>query len=308
MVRITKTLKVFLICLAVSILLITFGKISGDSGVFGNTIMLSIFILAAPVLLARYREFRELKEMEEKFPSFLRDLVESLRAGLPFHKAIISAKKITYGPLSKEVKKMANQLSWNVPLNKVLDQFSERIKSSKRIYVAVKIIREAYFSGGNVVSTLDSLVNSQIILVEAEKEKSSTLSQYVILMYAITIIFLFIVVALNRFMIPIFKISQQSEGFGLTNPCDSCAGLSCSVCGMYSSISSSLFQIEPTNIVAYYTPLFFLICIVQSIFSGLIAGEMSSGSVTAGIKHSLILFGIVFSMFNILVRIGLIGA
>ncbi len=308
MARLTKTLKIFLISLVGSILILVLGKISGDPGVFGNTIIISLFILVTPLLLISYRKFRELKEMEEKFPSFLRDLVESLRAGLPFHKAIISTSKINYGALSKEIKKMANQLSWNVPLDKVLEQFSQRIKSSKRMYLATKIIKESHLSGGNVTSTLDSLVSSQFILVESEKEKSSMLSQYVVLMYAITLIFIVIVVAINRLMVPIFEISQQVEEFGLTNPCNACSGIGCSVCGMFQGIASSVFQIEPTNISAYYTSLFFLMSLVQSIFAGLVVGEISSGSMVAGIKHSLILIGIVFATFSILVRIGLLGA
>lgn len=299
--------KILLTSLVISILLFALGLISGDPGVLGNLIIIAVFIILVPQFLARYKKFREIKDMENRFPAFLRDLTESLTAGLPLHKALISTSKVNYGPLSKEIEKMANQLSWNIPLDKVLEQFSERIKVSKRMYLAVKIIRESYFSGGDVKSTLNYLVESQITLSEATKEKSSMLNQYVVLMYVITILFLIIIVFINKLMVPMFELSQQITESGLSNPCDSCAELECNVCDMFQSVSTTIFNIDETTVASYYVSLFFFLSIVQSFFAGLVAGQISEGSITAGLKHSLILVGIVFGMFSILVRIGLLG-
>jgi hypothetical protein len=47
--------------------------------------------------------------------------------------------------------------------------------------------------------------------------------------------------------------------------------------------------------------------VVQSVLSGLVAGQISEGSVKAGIKHSIILAGITVGMFYILVQMGLLG-
>lgn len=306
MKQLTTASKVFFICLGIAVLLISLAIASKIRGVIGQAVIISLFIIAVPQFFIRYKRYIEIKEMEEKFPSFLRDLIESLRAGLPFHKALISTSKVQYGSLSKEIKKMANQLSWGISLDKVLDQFSERIKSSKRMYLATKIIRESYFSGGDVFSTLNSLVEGQITLVEAGKEKTSTLNQYVILMYAISFIFLVIVIAINKLMIPMFEISQQVTEFGLTNPCNTCLGVECSICGMLQGVAG-IFKVEETHIAAYYISLFFFMSLVQSFFAGLVAGQISEGSMTAGIKHSLILVTIVVGMFFILTEIGLLG-
>jgi flagellar protein FlaJ len=281
--------------------------VSKNQGVLGIIVILSLFVIIIPQFLIRYRKFREIKEMEEKFPTFLRDLIESIRAGLPFHKALISASKIQYGPLSKEISKMSNQLTWGIPLDKVLEQFSERVRSSNRMYVAIKIIRESHLSGGDVVSTLDSLVESQLKLIEVEKEKSSTLNQYVVLMYVITFIFLIIVVLINKFMIPIFEISQQVLEFGLTNPCNACMGMECSICKMFSGVSEGIFGIDPGEISSYYVAIFFFLAIIQSFFAGLVAGQISEGSWIAGMRHSLILVSITFGIFTILVYTGLLG-
>ena len=51
----------------------------------------------------------------------------------------------------------------------------------------------------------------------------------------------------------------------------------------------------------------FIVSMVQAFFSGLIAGVVTENSVTAGLKHSVLLCGIVFGIFSIVVRIGILG-
>src|SRR4030042_1798621 len=308
MKKLTRRRKILLPTVAIAVFLIGVGIFSKDPGVLGNFIIISVFIILVPQFLVGYKKYREMKDMEEKFPSFLRDLTGPLVAGLPLHKALIAANKIQYGPLSNEINKMANQLSWGIPLDKVLEQFAERIKSSNRMYLATKIIKESYFSGGDVGSTLNALVEGQITLSEAGKEKSSMLNQYVVLMYAITFLFLIIIVFINKLMIPMFEISSQVTEFGLKNPCNTCMqGLECSICDMFQGVATNVFNIERTNIAAYYVSLFFFLSIVQSFFASLVSGQISEGAVMAGLKPRMILVGTVFGVFSILVRIGLLG-
>jgi flagellar protein FlaJ len=56
----------------------------------------------------------------------------------------------------------------------------------------------------------------------------------------------------------------------------------------------------------YYRALFLLMAIVQGIFSGLVAGQIGEGSVTAGIKHSLIMTFSGFAIFMLLLQIGFV--
>ena len=126
-------------------------------------------------------------------------------------------------------------------------------------------------------------------------------------MYAISLIFIGIVVAVNKLMVPIFGLSQQDVEFGLSNPCNACAGLECSVCTLFETTSGNVFGLDATSIGAYYTSLFFFMSIMQAILSGLVAGQISEGSVIAGARHSLILASITFGVFSIFVRLGIIG-
>lgn len=302
--------KVLLICISVSLFLIAIGIFSSDPGVFGHTIILSTFIIATPQFLVRYDKYRKLKEMESKFPTFLRDMVESLRSGVPFHKSILACSNVDYGRLSKEVKKMANQISWGMPFGKVIDQFADRVSESRRLNIGLGMIKESYISGGDVVSTLESVADTAEILDDSEKERKSLLSQYTVLMYGICFMFLGIVVAINNLMVPIFDISAMpgaEEALGLANPCDSCMGFSCSVCDLFKGVCS-IFAIDTTSIACYYTSLFFFMSTIEAICCGLVAGQISENSITAGLKHSMIMTAVIFGTFTILIRIGLIGA
>jgi len=309
-ISLTPEKKIVLISVTITAIIIVIGYITNNAGVIGNGIILGIFLIAVPLVLFQYEKFRTIKEIEEKFPLFLRDVVESIHSGMPFHQAIVANSRLDYGRLSREVKKMAHQISWGMTVNKVLDQFTERVKSSKRLYASLKTVRESYLTGGDVVSTLDSVADNLTQLDDAEKERRMLLNQYVMLMYAVAFIFVGIVVSINKLLVPVFQISQSpggAEALGLTNPCLAPLGMEAFICDIYSLPAKYIFIIDPTTIGAYYTSLFFFMTVIVSITSGLVAGQISENSVTAGMKHSAIMTGAVVGTMLILKFVNLLG-
>ena len=308
--KVTPEMKIVAVSSVITAIIIIVGILTSNAGVIGNGIILGIFLIAVPIILVRYERDRTIKEIEEKFPLFLRDVVESIRSGMPLHEAIIVNSKLDYGRLSPEVKKMANQLSWKMPVTEVLDQFIERMKSSKRLYSSLETVRESYSSGGDVVSTFESVADNLTQLADAEKEKRALLNQYVLLMYGISFIFLGIIVAINKLLIPIFTVASNQgaqQALGLTNPCSSPIGFEIDVCNLYSIPAQYIFSIDPTTIGAYYTSLFFFMSVIVAISSGLVAGEISDNSISSGLKHSAIMtVGVVGVMF-ILRYLNLLG-
>jgi flagellar protein FlaJ len=300
--------KVYISSIILASICLLIGILSGISGVMGNALILVVLILTIPFIFFQYEKYRRIRDMEEKFPHFLRDLTESIRSGMPLTQAIRSAAKMNYGRfLTPEIRKIANQISWGMPLNKALDQFAERVKRSKRLNAATRIIKEAYFSGGDVASILNSIAETTTLLREAEREKKSILNQYVVLMYGICIVFLVIVVVVTRFILPIFETEMGMEEAGLMNPCEVCRGILCnSICSFYSFIAKSLLRLE-AGPKAYYVSLFFLMAIIQASFAGVIIGEMTEKSIIVGLRHSVILAGISWGVFLILIQMGMLG-
>ena len=304
--EIKREIKLATISVAILVGAILAGILSGDKGVLANGIIISTLAIGSTYFLYQYQKYRDIKEMEAVFPNFLRDLAEAISSGMPLYKAIQQTSKIGYGRLNLELKKMSNQISWGMSVDKVLDQFAERIKSSKRLYMAVKIIKESHISGGDIVSVIDSVANNLISLQDAEKEKKSILHQHMLIIYAITIIFIVIIVFINRLLMPIFSSPSFGQQAGLTNPCDACTGGACSICALFDVTSTSMFGVE-SGIASYYTSLFFYMAFVQAFFAGLVAGQISENSIIGGLKHSLILSVIVLVSFMFLSRLGLLG-
>jgi len=319
MMKFEKEIKFLIISLAVSAILILIGVLSRDLGVIGNSIILSTLVIVGPQIFFRHQKHKYLKEMETRFPTFLRDVVETIRSGMPFHQSVILNSNIDYGKLSIHVKKMAHQLSWAIPFDKAINYFSQRVKESKKLSSGLRTIRESFKSGGDVISTLESVADSMTIVEESEKERKSLLSQYVILMYAISFMFIGIVVAINKLMIPIFQVAAESQagafgmggmGLSLTNPCSQTIGFGYMICQGFDVISNALgigSVFEEKNIGAYYVSLFFLMSVIVSFCSGIVAGQISENSMVAGIKHSIVMVSAVVGSFYILVYLKLLG-
>jgi len=297
--------KIYLISFLISSIVLSLGLISGIPGVVGNSLIISVGILLFPYFFFRYQEFVRIKEMEEKFPIFLRDLVESIRSGVPLSRAIIDSSRINYGKhLTREIKRIANQLTWRMPVNKVIDLFIKRLKKSRRLQSALRIVKEAYFSGGDLASTIDAVADSTTLLIDCEKERRSVLNNYVVGIYAISIIFLGVIVTINNFLLPIFAETEEYGGIGIEDPCKISRDVASQlICDFYEIIGKNVLRVESS----YYLSFFFLMALIQAFFAGLVIGQISERSFIAGIKHSVILVGIVWGTFLILIQIGILG-
>ncbi len=230
----------------------------------GYVIMLFLSIVLGPVIFYSYMQRSRLLDMEKHFPSFLRDLAESKRAGLNLPSAVINSSHIDYGPLSNEIKTMSNQLSWDVPLPKVLKMFQDRIQKSTYLNRAMAIVMESYYGGGDIAATMDAIANSIGQLKEVENERESVLREQVIIIYAIHFIFVGIIISMFKIMIPIL--------------------------GVQGGAGVSIFQTTgaPPN-TDYFKGLFFLTLVIQSSCNGFVAGQSKEGSLVAGFKHTLIM-------------------
>ncbi len=305
---------ILLLCFAIFLVLVIISLFLTDATMSINLILLSIIILTVPFSVFKFLEFKKIKSYEKEFPNFLRDISKSQRAGLTFVQAIQVASKSEYGALTEEVSKLHKQLSWNVPLEKVLKKFSEKMSASKTIVRALMVIDQANKSGGNVEDTMDSLANGIESLQEVQEEKAAILNQQVMMMYAIFFIFVGITIALIKFLVPLL----QTQDFGTTslglkifnpNPCFACinnADPTCFGCQTFFGMSEAFDFGKPDSPAAYYKSLFLIMIIVQGFFTGLIAGQISSDSIIAGVKHSMIMLFSGFMIYIMVIKFGVV--
>lgn len=284
-----------------------------DIAVSANIMLIGVLVLFVPYSLYKFFAFKKIHAYEAEFPAFLRDVAESQRAGLSFAQALQLASKSEYGSLTPHVRKMSVQMSWNVPVERILESFSKKMEKSRIITRSLLIMRQANKTGGNIEETMESLANNIELLRDVQAEKATLLNQQVFMMYAIFFIFLGITLALVKFLVPLVQ-NQESGSLGLLqsgdpNPCATCSGqadIGCLGCSAFSGISLAFGLGKSNEPASYYKALFFTMIVVQGFFSGLIAGQIGSDSVSAGVKHSLIMLIAGIFIFLLAVRTGLI--
>ncbi len=242
-------------------------------------IVLSIGI--SPYLVHQYFEYARIRSIEEKFPEFLRNLAEAQRSGINLSQAIYMARKTDYGPLSREIETMADQISWGVPFPKVVEYMEIRLSESTLMKRAMVIIKEAYRSGGNIADVMDSVSTNAVTIKDLEAERQSKLSQQVLIMYVIFFIFLGMLIVLQKVLAPLFVMQSAGTQAG----------------GAPFLALSSGGQFGPS----YYRTIFLNMVLIQGLFSGLIAGQLGEGKALAGLKHSAIMLVAGLAIFTIAV-------
>ena len=158
-------------------------------------LVISLIIISLPFLISLLLGQGRQREKEEKFLSFSRDLVESVKSGTPISRSIIQLRTRNYGALTPHIQKIANQLAIGFTLNQSLDNFARDTKS-RVISRAVGLISEAERAGGKIESILDSVSKSVDQTETLRKERKAAVSNLVTQGYMIFIVFIVIMLVL----------------------------------------------------------------------------------------------------------------
>lgn len=230
--------------------------------VFGMGVVIAI----APFVFSMIGKTKEAAEKEEMFLEFSRNLVESVKAGIPISKSIINIKDKPYGKLSEHIKKLGNQISMGIPLSMALQVFSKDI-GNKTISRAIVLIGQAEKAGGNIEEILQAVAGAVSMSDKLKKERMASINTLVVQGYIIFFVFIIIILVMQFKIVPI--VSGISD-FGAIE-------------GIGISISGT--PIEPGEI----SNAFLYLLLIQGFFSGLVMGKLSTGDMKAGIKYSFTL-------------------
>ncbi len=223
---------------------------------FYTRLGLGLFIAALPAAIFSYRDSSHKKSVESMIPSFLRDVAEIRKTGLAPEKSIEQLANRSYGGLTKYVKIMSAQLSWGVPLRKVMINFSRSVRSWLVRAVAFLLL-EVVDVGGGTVKMFGSLADFSQRMSEIEKEKKATLRPYIFIPYFGAVM----VVATTIMMIYFVTVPLVGSptGFNL--------GVN----------------------LGLVTDILLSGAILEAWIMGLVAGKMGEGSIAAGFKHAVAL-------------------
>jgi len=230
---------------------------------------MGVLIGVLPFLFTILSENKIAEEKEEMFLEFARNLVESVKTGTPISKSIINVKDRSYGMLSENISKLANQISLGIPLNSALNTFAKDV-GNRTISRALTLIGHAERAGGEIGEILEAVAEAVNMSEKLKKERKAAISTLVVQGYIIFFIFIAIILIMQ------FKILPMISGIANTNVFGNEGG---------AEISSE----ELSNAFLY-------LLLIQGFFSGLAIGKLAEGSVKPGIKHS---FALTFCSFII---------
>jgi len=232
--------------------------------IFSLINILAIFMVVFPVFIVKYMEYARNKEVEELFPIFLRDFIESIRGGMTVPHAMKSVTRNDYKALTPLIKKMAAQMDWGIPADKVLLKFGKNTKS-KLIMRIVSSVIESHNFGGNLTDTFEALSNTALEVDRLRAERRLYMNSQLMTGYIIFFVFLAVIIGMEKYLIPVMtEVSPTS--LGIVQP----AG-----------------AVPQETLGAEYKVVFRNLIIIQGLFSGITVGKMAEGSMMSGTKHSL---------------------
>jgi len=223
------------------------------------------FVLLVPPTIVHYYRYRDIRSVEERFPDFLRDVVEGLRGGMTLPLAMETASRNKYGALSKHVNAMVAQISvWGVPFEKALRNFAEASKS-KVVARAVSTIIESHRSGGDIAEVLSSVGLATVEIDKIKRERASRIYAQMTTGYIIFFVFVGVMVGMTKFLIPALAVPSVPA------------------LGAAAGAAAAAPAPGPVDL----GPIFRNLAIIQGAFAGLAIGKMAEGTLAAGWKHAV---------------------
>lgn len=241
--------------------------------IFWFLIGIAVVVLVMPFVASVVIQINREREKNERFLEFTRNLAESVKTGTPIGQSIMNMKTKNFGSLTPHIRKLANQISVGIPINRALGTFSSDINSNT-IKRAISLIREAETAGGQIDNILDSVAKSIYQIEKLKKERLAAIYNLVVQGYIIFFIFIGIMIVMQ------FKILPLTAGISITSIEGGGNGFDSGIPGGIGGPGT-----DPTELAR---PFLYLL-IIQGIFTGFTIGKLTEGNIKSGIKHSFIL-------------------
>jgi len=220
-------------------------------------IAIALVVVTAPAAFVYGKLSKERNGMEAGITSFLRDLTEVRKTGLSPEKCIESLSTRDYGVFTKQLRKISSEISWGIPLKKVILDFLKRTKSWMTQLVMFLLV-ETIDVGGGTIAMIESLARFNSLTQEVEKEKRMSVRPYVMMPYLASILLVATTIMMMSFTTGTLTVGMPGQS---STPKD------------YSMMKT----------------IFMTSVIFHSYLIGIVGGKISEESVAAGFKHGTIL-------------------
>ncbi len=222
------------------------------------------------VVFYEVRGYR-IRQIENRMPVFLRTLANASESGLTIIKSIEMVLSSEAGALASEIKKVWRDARWGNPISLSLYRMSHRVRTQAMTRI-VSLIVKANEATGNIAMVMNIAAEEAESESKLRQERLSVTVIYLLIIYMTFFCFLFIAIVLSRSFFPMMMQSSGSAiGFG--------KGLD------IGAIKLLMFHAASLN----------------GFFSGLMIGQIVSGTPASGVKHSIIMLLMAYLTFRFVV-------
>ena len=251
---------------------------------------LSLVLGTFPMWMDYFSALRRERELEAKFPEFVRNLVEAIKSGLTVSAAVQHVSQINYGTLTPHVRKMANQITWSVPLHKALAHFANST-GNRIIKRAIATVIEAKESGGSLEEVLETITTSVVEIKKIKDKRRANIFSQIMQNYFIFFVFIGVMVVIQNVLMPFIT------GLGTTPTELQQTVIERTIIVDMSSVQG--FVITFGQWFLTLNGIFIMIAMIQGLFAGIVIGKLSEGNIKYGFKHSFILIVIGFTLMSL---------
>ncbi|MFZ3060574.1 MAG: type II secretion system F family protein [Candidatus Methanoperedens sp.] len=243
-----------------------------------DRIVFTVYILVIPLMI--FHEYKKRREdrIQSLIPDFLKKLASTNETGMTLRDSIKLMTRSDIG-LSKEIKKIWNDIEWGLAINEALVRFANRVRTHL-VSRSVTLLTKANESSGDIGEVLNVAARDVAAEQELRNERRTNMFIYVVIIYISFLVFIGIIYIISTtFLAEMVKAGEKVSASG----------------GMGVPLSLSREKLD------VYNRIFFHGALIQGFCSGLIAGVMGEGNALSGLKHSVIMITIGYLLFTMFV-------
>lgn len=235
---------------------------------FFNTMIL--YAVASMFLIFPYLAYRSIiagrvRALEEAFTTLLLDLGSIMETRISLMQAMSSIYERDYGELTEYVRQIHKDISWGVPFFDAFVKMGKKTKS-ELVNRSISVVMGTFVSGGDLKKIFSAIGTHTKEIMNIRETIKGRVNVIIITCYIIFFCLLF-----SMFLVRNNFVSSFAS---------------------FGTVSQSL--VEEFDDISLH------LMLVESVFAGLITGQMAENSIFSGVKHSLILVSISLIVFGVL--------
>lgn len=219
---------------------------------------------------------RRLERLEESVPDLLERLASLNEAGVSVVSSFDRVRRSDVGELDEEVERIWRDIRWGATVEQALDRFEARVRTPAVTRV-VTLVTNAMRASNEIGPVLRIAAEQARSDRRLKRQREQEMFTYLVVIYVAFFVYLVVIGAIDYVLIPNLPTAEPST-----------AG---------EAVSSAGFVAVTQEDVEQYRLVFFHAGIVQATLSGLVGGQMGSGSLKDGVKHASIMLTIAYAVF-----------